>query len=325
MLNFLNRDVMNRTILIYCLLALALALAPVVAGAKNIYKYQDENGIWHFTDQAPEEDISFETVYMEREPEPRIKLRQEGSKQSPVYIVFNDFWGPAEVELRLSEAVNIISEPQLPARFVIPGQKERVLAGLGPADPMLSSRYKLHVASVPGPPTPQAVVDQVIHPPFPAGKAYPISQGFNGTRTHTDEGSRYAIDIVMPVDTLILAVRDGIVMDVEEDFNQGGKNKEKYQDKANHIRILHTDGTMALYAHLGLASVIVRPGARVRSGQPIARSGNTGFSSGPHLHFAIQQNLGMELISVPFLFRQANGNPAPPEENQLLQGLLPIR
>ena len=39
--------------------------------ADNIYKYQDENGIWHFTDRAPEEGTKFETVFMQREREDR--------------------------------------------------------------------------------------------------------------------------------------------------------------------------------------------------------------------------------------------------------------
>ena len=94
-------------------------------------------------------------------------------------------------------------------------------------------------------------------------------------------------------------------MDVEEDFNRGGTDWKKFADKANHVRILHDDGTMAVYAHLDLASVSVRPGARIRAGQKIARSGNTGFSTGPHLHFVIQQNTGMKLISVPFKFQTA--------------------
>ena len=109
-------------------------------------------------------------------------------------------------------------------------------------------------------------------------------------------------------------------MDVEEDFNHGGTNLEEFGDKANHVRILHDDGTMALYAHLDLASVIVRPGARVRAGQKIARSGNTGFSSGPHLHFAIQQNVGMKLISVPFRFQSGRRRPLEPEANQYSAG-----
>jgi hypothetical protein len=71
---------MHRTILICTLLAVASLLLPAVAAAKNIYKYQDENGIWHFTDQAPEETVQFETVYMEREPEPRRRRRQAGTK-----------------------------------------------------------------------------------------------------------------------------------------------------------------------------------------------------------------------------------------------------
>ena len=304
------------------LVAAGLAL-PLAAGAANIYKYQDENGIWHFTDQAPDKDkVEFETVYMEREREPRIRLRQEGTKRSPVYVVFNDYWGPVELELSLSDAVNVLSEPELPARFVVPGQKEQVLVGLGALDPYQSFQYRLNVKSVPGPPTPEPLEDSIFYPPIAAGDAYPISQGFDGTQTHATPESRYAIDIAMPVDTLILAARDGTVMDVEEDFNRAGLDEAKYADKANHIRILHSDGTMSLYAHLGLAAVIVRPGARIRRGQPIARSGNTGFSSGPHLHFAIQQNIGMELISVPFRFRMPDGSAQRPQEKQYLHGLM---
>ena len=60
-------------------LALAIFLLICAAAeAKNIYKFQDENGIWHFTDQVPEESQDFDTVYMEREPEPRVHMRMEG-------------------------------------------------------------------------------------------------------------------------------------------------------------------------------------------------------------------------------------------------------
>jgi hypothetical protein len=295
-------------------------MLPAAGQAKNIYKYQDENGIWHFTDRAPAQEVPFETVYMEREPEPRIKLRQEGTKESPVYVLFNDFWGPVEVELQLTDAVNILSEPQLPARFVIPGQKEQVLVGLEPLNPNLGFQYRLKMGSVPGSPIGQPVADIIALPPFAPGEEYPISQGFQGEKTHLTPDSEFAIDIAMPIGTAIHAARSGTVMDVEEDFNKGGTDVKQFADKANHVRILHEDGTMALYAHLDLASVSVRPGARIRAGQRIARSGNTGFSSGPHLHFAIQQNTGMQLISLPFKFRTTQGNARTPEEQQVLQG-----
>ncbi|MCW8872290.1 MAG: DUF4124 domain-containing protein, partial [Xanthomonadales bacterium] len=121
----------------------AVLLWPTAASAKNIYKYQDENGIWHFTDRVPEDEEQFETVYMEREPEPRVRLRQEGPKENPVYLVFNDYWGPVEIELSLLNAVNVLSEPALPARFVIPGQTEQTLVGLGPLDPRRGFQYRL--------------------------------------------------------------------------------------------------------------------------------------------------------------------------------------
>ena len=46
--------------------------------------------------------------------------------------------------------------------------------------------------------------------------------------------------------------------------------------------------------------VLVRVGQRVRAGQQIGLSGNTGFTTGPHLHFAVQVNRGMRLESIPF-------------------------
>jgi hypothetical protein len=320
MLNMVNRDVMHLKILICRLLVVASLLLPAVADAKNIYKYTDENGILHFTDKAPEETVKFETVYMEREPEPRISMRKEGTKGSPVYIMFNDFWGPVEIELKLSEASNVLTEPQLPARFVIPGQQERTLVGLGALDPHRGYQYRLNMASTPGRPISTPVEGMVVLPPFPPQEQYPISQGFQGERTHLTPDSEFAIDIAMPVGTAVHAARSGTVMDVEEDFNRGGTNLEKFGDKANHVRVLHKDGTMAIYAHLDLASVNVRPGARVRAGQKIARSGNTGFSSGPHLHFVIQQNTGMKLISIPFKFQTADGVPMTPAEKQVLHG-----
>lgn len=293
--------------------------------ADNIYKYQDENGVWHFTDRLPDSQKEFETVFMEREAEPRITLRQEGSPDNPVYTLHNKFWGPAEVEMRLSDAVNVLTEPPLPARFVLSAQSEETVLGIGALDRHRPFSYKLHYRWAPGKPNPLPTSGIVVHPPFAKGGQFVISQGFNGKNTHSGPDSQYAVDIVMPVGTPVLAARDGTVMDVEEDFDSGGVDLERYAEKANRVLILHEDGTMAVYAHIDLASVNVRPGLHVKAGRQIARSGNTGFTTGPHLHFAIQQNIGLEIVSLPFKFQRADGIAMEPHANELLRGTLTPR
>jgi murein DD-endopeptidase MepM/ murein hydrolase activator NlpD len=96
-------------------------------------------------------------------------------------------------------------------------------------------------------------------------------------------------------------------MQVESGFDRAGLNKQKYSERANRVRVLHDDGTMAVYAHLQENGVYVRVGDRVGVGQQIAASGNTGYSSGPHLHFCVQVNTGMRLVSIPFRMVTSRG------------------
>ena len=66
---------------------------------------------------------------------------------------------------------------------------------------------------------------------------------------------------------------------------------------------------MALYVHLNWNTIRVVPGQRVRRGEYLADSGNTGFSTGPHLHFVVQRNQGGSLSAVPLQFADASGAP----------------
>lgn len=306
-----------------CLVAGA-ALASMTVHAGELYKWQDEKGLWHFSDTPPEDgEQTYETFLASADPRPMLTARRAGPKHEPEHYFFNQYDGPAEVELNLAEAANVVADPPLPARFVMPGKTEQRLVRFRAADERQGFSYRLHYRVVPGRPS-EALPDNLdYYPPIPRGERFPISQGLDDATTHSDGANRYAVDIVMPTGTPVLAARGGVVMDAEENFHGDGKQDPKYLPRANQVRILHDDGTMAVYAHLQTNSVRVAPGMKVPAGYWIANSGNTGFSSGPHLHFVVQQNVGMALESLPFRFRLPTGGVMDPDRPQMLRGVLP--
>ncbi|MTE20062.1 peptidoglycan DD-metalloendopeptidase family protein [Streptomyces sp. TRM43335] len=82
----------------------------------------------------------------------------------------------------------------------------------------------------------------------------------------------------------------------------------------NHLVLDLGNGTYALYAHLGRGSAEVREGERVRTGQVIARVGNSGNSTEPHLHFQLMDAADPYTArGVPFTWRGV-GVPANGEE-----------
>jgi murein DD-endopeptidase MepM/ murein hydrolase activator NlpD len=138
--------------------------------------------------------------------------------------------------------------------------------------------------------------------PYLPGDSFIVTQGFNGTYSH--QGSnKYAIDWKMPESTLVCAARGGIVVKAKDDSDQGGAsiNFDRYN---NYVLIRHDDGTLAHYCHLKKDSIAVTVGQRVATGEVIARSGNTGFSSGPHLHVCVFKTKdGRTRASIPVRFR----------------------
>jgi murein DD-endopeptidase MepM/ murein hydrolase activator NlpD len=154
--------------------------------------------------------------------------------------------------------------------------------------------------------------------PFAISTNYRVTQAFPEVITHQAPDSFHAVDIAMPIGTNVFAARAGIVFDVASENYAGGTDREEHGQLANVVQILHDDGTFAIYAHLNWNSIRVRPGQRVARGQYIADSGNTGFSSGPHLHFAVLRNRGLELESVPVRFEGADSDGVVPATGAIL-------
>ena len=148
--------------------------------------------------------------------------------------------------------------------------------------------------------------------PFASGRTVRVGQAFNGVFSHTGENA-HAVDFDVPVGTPVHAARAGRVVRVVDSFEAGGDDK-KLKDRVNLVFIRHADGTMAEYAHLAKGGVRVRVGQDVKAGQLVALSGNTGYTTGPHLHFMVfRARNGSERESLPFLLRSREGVTVPQE------------
>ncbi len=311
-----TRAAIPRRLRISCLLALLLLFAPLPEGlrAEKLYKYVDDEGHIVFTDRelGGEQAVSVQQVEKER-AERRFFMQLRGARSDGTLQAVNQYFGPVEVRLEMEEATNIVFDHHLPASFLVPARGELPTIRIRQSSKRRGYSYRYAYTYVPG--DPEAVHAPILpyRLPVPAGRPYRISQAFNGEFSHYDEQNLYAVDIPMDEGTPIHAARAGVIMDVANDFFTGGTEDVSLEEKANYVRILHDDGTMAVYAHLQLESLQFPLGTRVRRGQVIALSGNTGFSSGPHLHFVIQKNVGMKLVSIPFAFSGAQGEALTPE------------
>jgi murein DD-endopeptidase MepM/ murein hydrolase activator NlpD len=185
-----------------------------------------------------------------------------------------------------------------------PGETEAF--ALTPADPdrqweySYTNYYKLGSMD--------AVPDDFVYSlPYKPGSTYRVTQGYDGSFSHKGS-NKYAIDWKMPEGTPVYAARGGLVVKVKDDSDQGGGSVE-FDRFNNYVLIRHPDGTLGHYCHLRKGGVKVASGQNVQTGDLIALSGNTGFSSGAHLHFCVFKALsGRERESIPVQFKDASNN-----------------
>lgn len=158
--------------------------------------------------------------------------------------------------------------------------------------------------------------------PYPGGMSFDVCQGNNHAGwTHVGLAA-YAWDFCMQIGTPILAARGGTIAAVRQSSNIGGWGA-KFADDANYVVVDHGDGTSGLYMHLMLNGARVKVGDRVQTGQLIAYSGNTGWTSAPHLHFMVMQTATDDYYtqSMPVLFTDVTTNGGlPVEDNSYASG-----
>ncbi|HZP61683.1 MAG TPA: M23 family metallopeptidase [Opitutaceae bacterium] len=202
---------------------------------------------------------------------------------------------------------NMIPSVPLPLTMEVRGKKEVELVVLRVREAQLPKTYHYTYGWRYGGRggTPDRVPYQL---PYLPGEHHRLMQGYLGDFSHqAGSQSEYAYDFAMPVGTTVCAARDGVVVGVRQDSDVSGRTPA-FGNCGNYVIIRHSDGTCAEYFHLKQNGVLVPLGATVKAGQPIALSGMTGFTSAPHLHFAVFRALdGYKRETLPVFMQTKDG------------------
>lgn len=290
------------------LAALLLVTAPA-AQAQRLFKYQDANGTWVFTDRQPETAQRYESQTIERTFErPEVRLFQRPAGADVALFAQNTFFAPIQLAYRIKTMENVSPDTPRDGFKVLPPRSETQLLLIAKERPNAELAIEYDFQFLPGEPGAEHRPTQPYRLPYALASSVRVSQAYPESITHGDASAVHAVDFVMPIGTNVFAARAGIVIEVASDFFENGTNMNVDGPRANVVRVLHDDGTMSVYGHLNWNSIRVRPGQRVARGEYLADSGNTGFSTGPHLHFVVQRNKGGALEAVPIEFAGPGGS-----------------
>lgn len=298
---------LSRRLVAGCAAAVLLGLGQAAAMAQVFYRYQDANGHWVFSDRQPMRSSGVAVPGIEGERAGIWLRRNEDRSGDAELVAINRFASWAQIAYRVEASRNLDPEVGKAGNALLPPESETRLMQLTPIAPGTSAEVEFSYQFILGHPGAKHRPEQPYRLPYALFEAYRVSQAYPDALTHAALADRHAIDFELPVGTPVFAARGGIVVDEIGDYAGNGLDRDLDVGRANFVRILHADGTLALYGHLQRGSLRVSPGQRVARGQHIADSGNTGFSSGPHLHFVVQRNRAGAVESVPVSFVGAEG------------------
>jgi murein DD-endopeptidase MepM/ murein hydrolase activator NlpD len=185
-------------------------------------------------------------------------------------------------------------------------KESRPIMRLTPKNPDNRGRYRYYYDWTVGDTSAEHDDDTLYLMPYEQGRSYRVLQGYGSRFSHTGD-EQYAVDFKMQEGTPVHAARGGVVARIEES-NSIGCWESGCGNYANFIVILHDDGTTGEYYHLKQYGALVDAGQRVRGGQKIGLSGNTGHTALPHLHFAVYRAESWgRTQSIPVRFLSADG------------------
>lgn len=229
--------------------------------------------------------ISFLFFFIKSFSQIKVKVYNEKVKGGFVVLADNEEYCPVSVKVDF-KLDNLKSSNGNHKVFIIPARSKRnvitVLKSIKKGRYGFKYKSKYNYSSYLG----KIDTSYIYKLPFKVDNQFNISQGYFGNRTHI---KTRALDFSLPIGTDIYAAREGVVISVVDHNTKTCYNKgcSKYN---NLIIIYHNDGSFSEYVHIDTNTAKVKIGDKVLKGQFIAKSGNIGWSSGPHLHFSVYKH-----------------------------------
>ncbi len=222
---------------------------------------------------------------------------------------------PLGVQLRFQQLVNLAAVPRLRTpnvgEYVVQPRADTLILSLVRENARLPASFPFNWSFCYGDPRARHDDAYTYRMPFGGTESRRLTQGANGPYTHQGSAA-WSFDFGLPIGTPILAARAGRVVEKTDGYTNSGISPE-FLDRANAVTVLHDDGTFATYAHLDPGAG-VREGMWMSVGEVLGFSGNTGYSTGPHLHFSVWKATWAGGQTLPIRFHDGTPQGFPPRQ-----------
>ena len=104
----------------------------------------------------------------------------------------------------------------------------------------------------------------------------------------------HCLDFALKEGTPIQSIASGKILATESIYRKIYRDPQ-FAARTNYVEVLHQDGTIGLYVHLAWRSIKVSRGQKVKRGQIIGLSGQTGYATYPHLHLGLYDKTGKNI------------------------------